>query len=233
MKSVCNATKEASNLYVGDYASYSSLACGEVTLADGECINDITTFSYNGFVAGFGYNTTLGKSGAVGASSLVSTWNDFSAYDSIRSPMGNARSGAGNDTATQTCLTSIGISESSSGGIVNLELYYNTEIPNYNSSTCDNQRNPIDINLDGLVAAAAGLLIFLVILGICCCGCVLLAVWFFCCRRTGSAGSRNEDNQRPSTPEKQAEVHTTTIIQQPAMMAPVMQQPMMQQPMMM
>lgn len=139
MKSVCNATKEASNLYVGDYAAYSDLSCGEVTLADGECINDITTFSYNGFVAGFGYNTTLGKSGAVGGSSLLyTTWDDFAYADSIRSPMGNARIGGNKDNSTQTCLTSIGISEYSYGGIVNAELYYNTEIPNYNSSTCDN-----------------------------------------------------------------------------------------------
>jgi hypothetical protein len=69
MKSVCNATKEASNLYVGDYASYGTTACGEVTLADGECINDFTTFYIGGAVYGFGYNTTLGKSGAVGADS--------------------------------------------------------------------------------------------------------------------------------------------------------------------
>jgi hypothetical protein len=147
MKSVCNATKEATNLYVGDYASYSSTACGEVTLADGECINDFTTFYIGGasvstkrdvIVYGFGYNTTLGKSGAVGADSIrFSTWDDFAGYDSIRSPMGNARIGGNNDNSTQTCLNSIGISEYSYGGIVNLELYYNTEIPNYNSSTCD------------------------------------------------------------------------------------------------
>jgi hypothetical protein len=46
MTSVCNATVEASNLYVGDYDSYNEALCQEVTLADGECFNDITTF-YN------------------------------------------------------------------------------------------------------------------------------------------------------------------------------------------
>lgn len=143
--------------------------------------------------------------------------------------MGNAINGPRNDTDTQTCLTSFGITEMESGvvsgyegGIVNVELYYNEEIPSYNSSTCNTQRTPIDVNLEAFANAVAGVLITFVILGICCCGCVVLAIWFFFCRRTGSAGSRNEDNQRPSTPEKAAAVHTTTVIQQPAMMAPAM-----------
>lgn len=144
--------------------------------------------------------------------------------------MGSARVGASNNNDTQTCLTSIGIAEkvsgggnsSRDGGIVNVELKYNTEIPAYNSSTCKNLRDPIDVNLDAVVEAVAAFLIIVLILAICCCGCCVLAIWFFCCRRTGSKGSLNENNQRPSTPEKAAPVQTTTVIQQPAMMAPAM-----------
>jgi len=232
MKSSCENKKEASNLYVGDYTSYLDTECDEITLVDGECINDLTTFYSNGLVYGFGYNTTSGNSGVVTywQSLGLSTWADMEiTFDSIRSPMGNARSNAGNDTETQTCLTSIGIAESEPGevanwvgGIVNVELYYNEEIPTYDSSTCTAEREYIEINLDGVVEAVATLFIILVVLGVCCCGCTIWAIWFFCCRRTGSKGSLNENNQRPSTPEKAPETSTTTIIQQPAMMAPVM-----------
>jgi len=210
-------------------------------LEDGECINDITTFIANeNFVIGFGYNTTLNNSGVVSywKSAGYSTWaamESSSNISSIRSPMGNARIGAGNSTETQTCLTSFGMAELEegyyadlggdyAGGIVNLELYFNEEIPHYNSSTCTNKRDPVEVNLDALTEAVAGVLITFVIIGICCAGGVALAIWFFFCRRTGSKGSLNENNQRPRTPEKAPETTTTTIVQQPAMMAPVMMQ---------
>lgn len=95
-------------------------------MADGECFNDITTFytkyssssSYNTYqdVVAFGYKTTLGKSGVLNLKGNypndASSWNTHDYYyDSIRSPMGSARKGAGNDTDTQICLTSIGIFE--------------------------------------------------------------------------------------------------------------------------
>jgi len=76
MKSKCTAGKVADNLFVGDNASYLSSECDEITLKDDECINDITTFYTGGFVAGFGYNTTLNNSGVVShwQSLGYSTW---------------------------------------------------------------------------------------------------------------------------------------------------------------
>ena len=143
MKSMCAGKEEASNLYLGSPASYTDDECDEITLSEGDCINDLTTFYLNGFVGGFGYNTTKSNSGIVTPfkSSGYRTWALMESYfDSIRSPMGNARIGAGNDTSTQTCLTSFGIAEytpssssSFSGGIVNVELYYNEEIPTKDS----------------------------------------------------------------------------------------------------
>lgn len=236
MKSVCESKKEATNLYLGDYTTFLDTECDEISLQDGECINDFTTFYTLGFVIGFGYNTTLNNSGIVSywKGSGYTTWAAMEAsvsISSVRSPMGNARIGAGNSTETQTCLTSFGIAELEygeysgyEGGIVNVELYYNEEIPHYNSSECDTRRTPVEVNLDALTEAVAGVLITFVIIGICCCGCVALAIWFFFCRRTGSKGSLNENNQRPRTPEKAPETTTTTIVQQPAMMAPVMMQ---------
>jgi hypothetical protein len=109
---------EASNLYVGDYVSYLDWECHEITLDDSECINDFTTFYFFGFVMGFGYNTTLGNSGIVTPKSSnygITTWDDVYSggwgWESIRSPMGNARTGNSTTNDTQTCLTSIGIAE--------------------------------------------------------------------------------------------------------------------------
>lgn len=150
-----------------------------------------------------------------------------SSFDSIRSPMGNARIDAGNDTDTETCLTSIGIAESpSTGGIVNVELYYNTEIPSTGSSTCETSRSrtpqEFEYNEDitEVVNTIAGLLIAAIIISICSCIGFCVCIWYCCCKKKGTAVTKDVENQRPSTPEKQnpQTVNTTTIIQQPAMM---------------
>jgi len=81
--------------------------------------------------------------------------------------------------------------------VINYKVSYNPDTPLYNSSQCEEYRNPeVIINSSGSGGGIAG-----AIIGICCLGGIGLAVWFFFIRRTGSAGSLNEDNQKPSTPE--------------------------------
>ena len=79
----------------------------------------------------------------------------------------------------------------------NYRVSYNPDTPLYNGAECEEYRNPEVITYSG--GSAGGVVGS--ILGICCCGGIGLAVWFFFFRRTGSKGSLNADNQKPSTPE--------------------------------
>jgi uncharacterized membrane protein len=82
--------------------------------------------------------------------------------------------------------------------ILNYRVSYNPDTPLYNGTECEEYRNPevISVSVSGGGGGAVG-----AILGICCLGGIGLAVWFFFIRRTGSSGSLNADNQKPSTPE--------------------------------
>jgi uncharacterized membrane protein len=100
----------------------------------------------------------------------------------------------------QVCLTALEpemyqVYSSSKPVILNYKVSYNPDTPLYNGTECEEYRNPV------VISGGGGGGIVGAILGICCCGGIGLAVWFFFIRRTGSAGSLNADNQKPSTPE--------------------------------
>jgi hypothetical protein len=86
--------------------------------------------------------------------------------------------------------------------ILNYRVSYNPDTPLYNSTECEEYRPYVEYGStyeDSAGGSAGG--VVGAIFGICCVGGIGLAVWFFFIRRTGSAGSLNADNQKPSTPE--------------------------------
>jgi hypothetical protein len=125
-----------------------------------------------------------------------------STYESIRSPMGSARidvsNSSSNNTDTQTCLTSIAITEKTYnpsgehsgfvGGINNVRLFYNTEIPTEDSDTCRDEQGYTPRKRDKKKNTengnGAGIIILVVIIVLCCCFGVTFGIWFSCYRKT-------------------------------------------------